>query len=423
MNSLRDRMHRLKSTSLDRIKEPEHKEEGSEWENIGAHIEKVEGFGSFILRKRFYSLDYQHGHYNLGELNGNAESLSAICGDFEEKLNYKQMFFMDTETTGLGVGAGNVAFMIGFGYYTDTQFVVEQGFIRNPSEELALLCYLQEKIADYTHLVSYNGRTFDWPIIRNRYIMNRMKLIDAHLKHIDLLYPSRALWRNSLPSCRLGTVEQEKLNLNRVEDVPGSLAPSLYFQYLSCKDTKVMEGVFEHNEQDILTLASLSVHYAKALHGEIDLHALDAEELYRMGVWLEKMGEPDLSESAFELLLQRPTIEILSYLIPLAELYKKRKNDTLSIHLWERVLEVKQGSSYAIVEASIELAKFYEHRLKNLEKALHYAEVAKQRTALRLSLFRGDPKQREVVHKIEKRIDRLRKKNQNLNLCSRCQHE
>src|SRR5690606_31514066 len=129
--------------------------------------------------------------------------------------------------------------------YEADGFTVEQMFIRNPSEEAAMLHELRGKLEERDVLISYNGKCFDWPIIKNRYILNRVKDTGEDPYHLDFLYPSRSLWRNTLPSCRLSSVERERLGLSRIGDVPGALAPALYFQYLAEGDPVILEGVFD----------------------------------------------------------------------------------------------------------------------------------------------------------------------------------
>ncbi|UJF35968.1 ribonuclease H-like domain-containing protein [Paenibacillus hexagrammi] len=191
--------------------------------------------------------------------------LGCFHPDAEGGIRIEELLFFDTETTGLGVGAGNVPFLIGIGYYSAEQFVVEQLLIRNHAEEYAMLTYVQALMSRFSRLVSYNGRTFDWPLLKNRFIMNRIKIDDSHILQLDLLYPSRSLWRNTLPSCRLSKVEESRLDFERSDDVPGSMAPTLYFQYLAEQDPNILQGVLTHNEHDILTLAALSIHFGKLL--------------------------------------------------------------------------------------------------------------------------------------------------------------
>src|SRR5690606_20144828 len=118
-----------------------------------------------------------------------------------------------------------------------------------------------------THLVTYNGRSFDWPVLESRFILNGWRRTEAAPGHLDFLHPSRALWRNTLPSCRLSTVEEQRLGIVRSDDVPGSLAPELYMRFLQDGDLSHVGGVFIHNELDVLTLASMAVHFGHLLSG------------------------------------------------------------------------------------------------------------------------------------------------------------
>ncbi|AFC30034.1 hypothetical protein PM3016_3179 [Paenibacillus mucilaginosus 3016] len=324
-----------------------------EWHVIGAGMARAE-WGEFVLRRRTYSGEDMHGTSELGALAGRARALAALLtegpwsrgaasepvdrpedgaepeglrrGRSEEKQGtpsgesadplpsdpvygrqtdewHQQFLFLDTETTGLGHGAGNVPFMIGIGFYEGDSFVVEQMLIRHPGEEAAMLGYLQEKLRTRPILISYNGKSFDWPIVRNRYIMNRLRMDQEPAAHLDFLYPSRRLWKHTLPSCRLGLVEELRLGVRRDGDVPGAMAPVLYFRYLAEKDPLVLQGVFLHNELDVLSLAGLAVLFARLLEGSLswkDVRAYGTEEWFRLGLWLEKAG---LAERADEALL------------------------------------------------------------------------------------------------------------------------
>jgi uncharacterized protein YprB with RNaseH-like and TPR domain len=418
----------------------------AEWGAIGAHMEHNE-WGSFVMRRRCVESQTLHGCYMLSELAGQADKLLALLAparsyaDGEDVsvdggLLHEQLLYLDTETTGLGIGAGNVAFMIGIGFYEGERFIVEQMFIRDPGEELGMLYYLQQKIAKHPYLVTYNGKTFDWPIIKNRYILNRMPSEIPIAGHFDFLYPSRSLWKHTLPSCRLGKVEEERLGVVRTDDVPGSLAPALYFQYLAERDVSIVEGVFVHNELDILSLASLSVHFTNILNGKSSLSAMGLEELYRLGVWLAKLGQDLLAAQALERLAERIMgLESVTeegaddYLLPLAQVYKQQHRFAEARGLWELYAERKGDRITASLEPYIELSMHYEHRDKQLRLALTYASQALDKAWRQQSLkrsFGGDNgtgtrtagKQNEIAD-LEKRIQRLRLKVERLQrVCS-----
>lgn len=406
MTLLKERLNRLKTTAVDGTKAestPIMTEAG--WESIGARLEH-NAWGHFILRECRYPYEHYHGRYRLGQLVHKAEALSAWSGTMQ--VHHERMLFFDTETTGLGVGAGNVPFMLGIGYYENGQFVVQQLFMRNPSEELAMLHYLQDKLLHYSHLVSYNGRTFDWPILKNRYVLNRVPFLSEGLQQMDFLYPSRSLWRNSLESCRLSKVEEEKLGMTRHEDVPGSLAPSLYFQYLASGNASVVEGVFRHNESDILTLAGLAIHFSHLLNGQYEVSQMVAEEVFRLGLWFDRIGKRDMAADIWERLLARQDHD--DYLIPLAALYKKQKDYDRAVQLWERSIRKGNYGGMPALEPLIELAVYHEHHKKDISQAIRYTEEALNRAWKGLSLSRGNSKQRMVYGELEKRMNRLQNK-------------
>lgn len=412
-------------------------QESCEWAPLGGHLEQTE-WGSFVLRRRYYEPSFMHGRYALNELWGQSDKLMSILlpGDVEaaeEGLPHEQLLFLDTETTGLGIGAGNVPFMIGIAFYEERRFTVEQMLIRHPGEELAMLHYLEHKLRKHPYLVSYNGKTFDWPLIKNRYVLNRMPSEPDIAGHLDFLYPSRSLWKHTLPSCRLGKVEEARLHVNRLDDVPGSLAPTLYFQYLAERDATLLSGVFEHNELDLLSLAGLAVHFSHVLSGKFRLAEMELEEQYRLGLWLSKVGASSFAEQVLEKLISRlfdaeEELEAaIDYVLPAAQWYKQQHRYEDAVRLWRLYIERRGAGSLASLEPYLELAMYYEHREKRLDLALYYAEQAMEKAWQRQSLLRPERsvgrmgrsrrggteeerKQEDIVAAIEKRLVRLRSK-------------
>ncbi|MBP1155479.1 MULTISPECIES: ribonuclease H-like domain-containing protein [unclassified Paenibacillus] len=442
MSSLRERLMRHKRTEVTPVAVVHDEQAASEdeWGVVGAVMKQSE-WGDFVLRRRTYEAEYRHGGSKLGDLVGSANELWRLLASGEAEnglaealgMPHERLLFMDTETTGLGHGAGNVSFMIGIGFYEGDHFTVEQMLIRHPGEEAAMLGYLQDKLKNRPVLISYNGKSFDWPIIKNRYIMNRMPLQSEPAGHIDFLYPSRSLWKHSLTSCRLGNVEEERLGVHRENDVPGSMAPALYFQYLAERDPEVLKGVFVHNELDVLSLAGLAVHFTALLGGKLDwMHAREfgREEWFRLGLWLEKIGmqakaDEALGALAEELLSdesQRNTGDVDDCLLALAQFFKRRRNLTEACLLWKHYIACKGVSRTAALEPYIELSMYYEHKVKEWKPALDYAELALdlvwRRGALKRNGSRPGAGSRSDRQKdtgteaaeLEKRIERLKRK-------------
>lgn len=176
------------------------------------------------------------------------------CFVFPELLESENLFFYDLETTGLSGGAGNIAFLIGLGRQKAGKFLVTQLFLEDYPGETALLERYAEIISDNLPQVSYNGRSFDSQVLKTRFLLNRMPPTIPF--QIDLLYPSRRLWKTVLPNVTLGTIEKEILGFHRLDDLPGKEAPDAWFEWLD-GDSRRIGGVFRHNADDIVSLAKL----------------------------------------------------------------------------------------------------------------------------------------------------------------------
>ncbi|MBB6730347.1 ribonuclease H-like domain-containing protein [Cohnella zeiphila] len=380
--------------------------------------------GSFLLRRIDYPFDYRHGLYELGELVGYAPALEPVAArqnktgrpqdGHPDAIRAERLIFLDTETTGLGVGAGNVPFMIGFAVVEPEwrRISVEQTLIRHPGEEKAMLHYLLGRMAGRTHLVTYNGRTFDWPVLANRFILNGWRRSGVEPGHLDFLHPSRALWRNTLASCRLSRIEEDRLGVERSEDVPGSLAPELYVRFLSDGDAGHLDGVYRHNERDVLTLVTLATHFGALLSGEeeddprADELPEGAEELYRTAAWLDKHGMRRRAERLFAALAARDDAAAARWWLPAGLRYKRLGQWEQAVRFWERSAEQAELAAIPPVDAHVELAMFYEHREKNPAAALRYAEAA-----LELALRRpASAREREERDALRRRVERLRRK-------------
>ncbi len=410
MSNLQDRLQRLRSTSP--IQSPEQKPTDLILPSNSRVVMTDEG--SFVMRECRYSLDHEHGHYKMGQLIEGYNLLSRISKRFQTMknvLSHKDLLFFDTETTGLGVGAGNVPFMIGYGYYTDSEFIAAQLFIRHPGEERAMLLYFYEFIQSFTHLVTYNGRTFDWPIVKNRYVLNRIPFLEDELEQLDLLYISRNLWKNSIISCRLSNVEELRLGIRRHHDVSGAYAPMIYFQYLADGDVGPLEGVFLHNELDVLSLATLAIHLGTILAGQLDLSHVDTDDVFRIGVWLDQADLPDLAEEAFVELLKRPAEKKRKYLLSMAALYKKKKQFERAVPLWNEAAGIgvvgQTLKTYYTLQPLIELAMYYEHQCRRYDHALDLVEEALNRAEKRQTIRRLSDKDRLLVEQLHKRRARL----------------
>ncbi|HEY8198170.1 MAG TPA: ribonuclease H-like domain-containing protein [Candidatus Limnocylindrales bacterium] len=163
---------------------------------------------------------------------------------------------LDTETTGLGSSAGTVAFLVGVGRWDGADFVTSQLLMPDHADERALLEALDTRIPADGWLVTYNGRTFDWPLLVARYRMYRRRA-PVHAGHLDLLPIARGVWKHRLPDARLASVEAAVAGVERHEDVPGALIPDRFFGWLRSGRPELLMDVLDHNREDVVSLGRL----------------------------------------------------------------------------------------------------------------------------------------------------------------------
>jgi uncharacterized protein len=171
---------------------------------------------------------------------------------------------LDTETTGLGTAAGTVPFIVGVGTWQQDAFVVRQLVLADHADERSLLAVLAGWIPADGCLVTYNGRSFDWPLLVARYRMHGQPP-PTHLAHLDLLLLARQVWKHRLPDARLGSVERGVAGVERAHDLPGAFIPIRYLDYLRSRNGALLREVVEHNRQDIVSLGLLLRHLSEVL--------------------------------------------------------------------------------------------------------------------------------------------------------------
>ncbi len=327
--------------------------------------------GQYFQRKVKFSLDYKHGLYPLQDLTyfKDSDIFNLIN---RENINdnitcdYSKMIFIDTETTGLMGGTGTVAFLVGIGYFRTDAFIVEQYFMRDFAEETAMLVNLLEKI-NKPVLLSFNGKSFDLPLLKTRFILHRLPVV-SHNLHLDLLHLSRRIWSH-LDSCCLSNLEEKILNLKRKDDMPGSKIPQIYFDYLQNKNPALLPDIFKHNLLDIVSLVTLTTHLLK-VHTLTDKLKLSAEELYNYGKLLQKRKDITGSIDILEKARRKTNSPLLKRKIDikLSWQYKRAEKWRKAAIIWNDMLSRNSGGLFPYRE----LAKYFEHREKNYEKATNY---------------------------------------------------
>ncbi len=301
-------------------------------------------------------------------------NLSTWIGDpFLLKREPGSFIFLDTETTGLAGGTGTYAFLIGVGRFTGDGFQLSQFFMRDPYEEPAQLAALQSALVDCEVLVTYNGKSFDVPLLNSRFVANGEPPPLNTYTHIDLLHIARRLWRDRLESRTLGSIEKNILELPRTEeDIPGWMVPTIYFDYIKSGDARPMTNVLYHNAMDIISLASLLNHVSIMLDdphgGTID----DGIDLISMGKIFEDMGEFNAAAKCFESGLNCELPDRIRNLAfqRWSIMEKRRNNLEKSIGLWQVAAEFNE------IYAHEELAKVFEHKSKDISQAIFWTKLA-----------------------------------------------
>lgn len=179
-----------------------------------------------------------------------------------ERIDPADLLFLDTETTGLAGGTGTRAFMIGVARWTGGRFALSQLTITTLAGEIAMLEQLRDWIASTAVVVTYNGKSYDAPLLATRFRLGQVANPLPGLRHIDLLHPVRRRWRAHWPNCRLATAERQLLGVVREDDLPGAQAPAAWLRFLRAGDPSDLYRVLEHNAQDLRSLAGVLGHMA-----------------------------------------------------------------------------------------------------------------------------------------------------------------
>jgi len=220
--------------------------------------------GSCLTIRTTFNGGTRHGTIALESCSNLAsDRLVRLVGDPRlEGFHPNQALFLDIEATGLDHGAGTCAFLVGLGYFRGEDFIVEQLFLRNFDEEMALLQLLTDRVEEFPFLVSFNGKSYDLTVLQSRLILHRFYTRgECELKlhpHLDLLHLSRNLYKACWSNTRLQTLERERLGFSRQDDIPGSLVPSMWYHFLRTGEVPPVKAVLDHNLWDVLSMVTLT---------------------------------------------------------------------------------------------------------------------------------------------------------------------
>jgi uncharacterized protein YprB with RNaseH-like and TPR domain len=359
--------------------------------------------GPLFVRRIRYARHARVGHAPLdAAIDADAGALCRLAlDDSFSSVGASAALYFDTETTGLAGGTGTLPFLIGLGFFEDRAFVVEQLLLRAPGEELPMLVHLAARIGAASSLVSFNGKSFDWPLLRTRFVMNRCP-VPPPPPHLDLVHVARRIHRRprkragsdgasggpqierwdpelealvSESSCKLVAIERKLLGFERVDDVPSGEIPARYAHFLRTGDGEALGSVCDHNAWDVASMAALLGVYATSItslaepHGRAEV-PLAPEEWVGLAQTLARSGDLAHARRAADRALAEPT----------APAVERRALHTRA-RIAKRADEVETAQAdleslsqtYDDAEARLELAKLYEHRLRDPVRALDVA--------------------------------------------------
>ncbi len=252
-----------------------------------------------------------------------------------------QWLFLDTETTGLAGGSGTYPFLVGLAWWEDGGLEIEQLFMRDYDEERSLLHALKERMDEYPVLVTFNGKSFDWPLLETRYRMSRRVAAPTLRAHLDFLHPARNLWRLRLGSAKLSELERHVLGWDRGTDLTSGLIPQIYFNYLRGGPPEPLISVLNHNQMDLRGLALLSSRILSLL-SDVENLGQDGLELFGVSRICEKRREDVRARSLYEKSIASilPAATDRAARRSLAKLAKRQGDFELACQLWQEALRI-----------------------------------------------------------------------------------
>jgi hypothetical protein len=321
-----------------------------------------------------------------------------------DEIPLTHCLFVDCETTGLSGGAGTIPFLTAVGQLSQTGFAVEQYFLPDPAEEAGKLDQLWQRFEEAEALVTYNGASFDLPLLEGRFHFWRLDPSFRELPHFDLLWPTRAIFRQRIGECSLGNVEARLLKYARTEDLPGAEVPEVYFQYLREGQSPRLHTVFEHNRLDVVSLFVYAL-WLTAMTAPGHPTLPDPDDLVALARYWFRRRQYAAAHAALDEATQRALSRAQStHLSELRGRVHKRERHYDAAHTdWEHVAHLEPDR----VDAAEEMAKHLEHRRRDYRAALAVVDRALEHLRVREAL--GEESAAEQRERLLHRRARLKR--------------
>jgi len=361
-------------------------------ETLGGEWRELRG-QRFLVIDRKYPPGHRHGEIAVADTlppeHGCWSRLPILNGPAAPPRDGR-MLFIDLETTGLAGGAGTYAFLVGCAWYQDGGLRVRQFFLSNFSAERALLEAVAEIAGLCGAVVTYNGKSFDLPLMETRFVLHRLETPFAGVPHVDMLHPARRLWRRDVgdsdnvgrpltgrntSGCQLSSLEESLCGHVREGDVPGFQIPARYFHFVRTGDARGLDAVMEHNRLDLVSLAMVTARAAQMLEDGPSA-ARTAREALGMGRLYERGGMTIEARAAFLRAAEHRDADTLTCAEAwraYAVLSRRERRFADAAAGWRQILGLPRCPPAIVRDASEALAVHHEHRLRDLQAARGFA--------------------------------------------------
>ena len=368
--------------------------------------------GCFVV-DRFWESSVSHGRDQVGHLADRIHNAAEEAPFFTGGRPARAPFvFLDLETTGLSGGAGTHAFLVGCGWFDEGRFVTRQFVMARFSDERPMLETIARECARAGALVSFNGKSFDAPLLETRYLFHRLAWFGVQLPHLDVLHPARQFWRRD--DCSLLALERHLVGHRRVGDVPGIDIPGRYFQFVRTGDARPLRAVLEHNRLDLLSLAALTARLLDLAQRGAGA-ARDAREALALGRLFARAGLDARSREAYSHSIAMSHAPKGAFdgvkvegLRALALAWRQARGFEEAARCWRELLEIRGCPAHIAAEAAEALAIHQEHRVRDLVAARSYAVLNLERAEL--GARAGGKDQKAWTQAVRHRLDRIDRK-------------
>ncbi len=282
----------------------------------------------------------------VGQSEPDARVMTHLGLNGASPSRWEDIVFLDTETTGLMGGTGTYVFLLGTAHIRDGELVLRQHLLHDLGSEAAFVAALREELAPFRACASYNGKCFDLPLLRTRFVMTLRSDLSVDESHLDLLHPARRLWRDRFGSTSLRQLEDSVLDIVREDDIPGALIPERYFRWLALRETGLIQPILDHNARDIVSLVRITDRIAQAV---IDARAGRAPDhapaAFALGKAFDRAGEHDIAYLCYESAYADADGELrIRVALPYAKALEVRGHGDRALRMVELLLELGLGT-------------------------------------------------------------------------------